>query len=121
MNIAGVHHVQLAMPANGEQAARDFYAGLFGIPEVAKPADLLKRGGLWFESVHVRIHLGVEHDFRPAKKAHPGLLVHDLPALIQKLRAAGLEVTDDERIADCQRAYVNDPFGNRIELMEPRA
>jgi catechol 2,3-dioxygenase-like lactoylglutathione lyase family enzyme len=119
MNIAGVHHVQLAMPAGGEAAARAFYSGLFGIPEVPKPADLLKRGGVWFESPVVRIHLGVEQDFRPARKAHPGLLVRDLPALIERLRAAGCEVVDDDRISDCRRAYVNDPFGNRIELMEP--
>ena len=76
--------------------------------------------GVWFESANVRIHLGVEPDFRPARKAHPGLLVKDLPALIRRLRDAGLEVIDDDRVADCHRAYVNDPFGNRIELMELR-
>ena len=117
--IAALHHVQLAMPAGGEQAAREFYSGLFGIPEVPKPADLLKRGGVWFESAQVRIHLGIEADFRPARKAHPCLLVADLPALIRRLRDAGHEVIDDDRVADCLRAYVNDPFGNRIELMEP--
>jgi catechol 2,3-dioxygenase-like lactoylglutathione lyase family enzyme len=118
--IAGIHHIQLAMPIGGEQSAREFYSHLFGIPEVPKPADLLKRGGVWFESTEVRIHLGVEADFRPARKAHPGLLVRDLPNLIERLRKAGLEVIEDDRVADCRRAYVNDPFGNRIELMEPR-
>jgi catechol 2,3-dioxygenase-like lactoylglutathione lyase family enzyme len=120
MNIAGIHHVQLAMPEGGEQTAREFYSGVLGIPEVPKPSDLLKRGGVWFESDRVRIHLGVEMGFKPAVKAHPGLLVQDLPSLIRVLRNAGFEVIDDERVADCQRAYVHDPFGNRIELMEPR-
>jgi catechol 2,3-dioxygenase-like lactoylglutathione lyase family enzyme len=117
MYIAGVHHVQLAMPEGGEHAARQFYNKLREIPEVPKPENLLKRGGVWFESNEVRIHLGVEPDFRPARKAHPALLVQDLPALINRLRQAGLEVLEDDRVADCHRAYVNDPFGNRIELM----
>jgi catechol 2,3-dioxygenase-like lactoylglutathione lyase family enzyme len=119
MKIVGVHHIQLAMPVGGEQAAREFYARFFELPEVPKPENLLKRGGVWFESELVRIHLGVEENFRPAKKAHPGLLVENLPALIQRLRDAGHEVIDDERIPGYLRAYVHDPFGNRIELMEP--
>ena len=118
MRIAGLHHVQLAMPVGGEQAARSFYGRVLGIPEVPKPENLLKRGGVWFESEHVRIHLGIEIDFRPARKAHPALLVEDLPLLIDRLREHGLEVIEDDRVTDCRRAYVNDPFGNRIEFME---
>ena len=96
--IAGIHHIQLAMPIGGEQILHvSSCSHLFGIPEVPKPADLLKRGGVWFESTEVRIHLGVEADFRPARKAHPGLLVRDLPKLIERLRKAGLEVIEDDR------------------------
>jgi catechol 2,3-dioxygenase-like lactoylglutathione lyase family enzyme len=119
MLILGIDHVQLAMPPGGEEVARGFYAGLLGIPEVPKPADRVARGGAWFETGNVKLHLGVEADFRPARKAHPALLVRDLHALAQKLRAAGVEVVEEET-ADDDRAYVADPFGNRIELIEPR-
>ena len=81
MAIIGVHHVQLAMPPGAEAEARRFYSGLLGIPEVPKPPDLAKRGGAWFETPAVRVHLGIEADFRPARKAHPGLLVDDLAGL----------------------------------------
>lgn len=121
MRIEGLNHVQLAMPKGEEQAARDFYAGLLAIPEVQKPDNLAKRGGCWFERDALKIHLGVEQDFRPAKKAHPALTVTDLPALIRILEKAGYQVDDDEPLAGYNRCYVNDPFGNRIELMEPTA
>src|SRR5882724_1289705 len=83
MRILRIDHVQLAMPAGGEQKARAFYAGLLGIPEVPKPPELARRGGAWFESGELRIHLGVDADFRPAKKAHPALQVSDLKALLE--------------------------------------
>ena len=119
MQVTGLNHVQLAMPPHGEQAARDFYFGILGIPEVLKPAHLAKRGGCWFERGPLKIHLGVEHDFRPAKKAHPALTVTDLRALIRRLEEAGIGVIEDEPLAGYDRRYVSDPFGNRIELMEP--
>jgi catechol 2,3-dioxygenase-like lactoylglutathione lyase family enzyme len=119
MPIAAIDHVQLAMPAGGEEQARTFYAGLLGIPEVPKPADRVARGGAWFETGGVRLHLGVESDFRPARKAHPALVVRDLPALVRRLLAAGVSVTEEHNPGD-DRAYVSDPFGNRIELLEPR-
>src|ERR1700747_2099775 len=81
MSVIGIDHVQLAMPAGQEERARAFYRDVLGVPETPKPADLAKRGGCWFESSHVRIHLGVDQDFRPATKAHPGLLVGDLQQL----------------------------------------
>jgi catechol 2,3-dioxygenase-like lactoylglutathione lyase family enzyme len=118
VRIVGVDHVQLAMPAGEENKARAFYAGLLGVPEVPKPEDLAKRGGVWFESPQVKIHLGVEAEFRPARKAHPGLLVEGLAELVATLRAAGCEVVE-EPMAGRPRAYVNDPFGNRLELIEP--
>jgi len=87
MAIVGIEHVQLAMPAGREADAREFYSLLHGIPEIPKPPRLAHRGGAWFESGPVKIHLGVETDFRPARKAHPALLVRDLAALsVQKAR-----------------------------------
>lgn len=117
MKIVGVDHVQLAMPRGEEEKARLFYAGLLGIPERPKPAELVKRGGAWFESAHVKIHLGVESDFRPTRKAHPALLVEGLAQLTEKLRDAGYEV-EDEPMDGRARIYVNEPFGNRLELIE---
>ena len=118
MTVIGIDHVQLAMPPGREAEARGFYGRLLGIPEAPKPAGLAARGGAWFESGSVKIHLGVEQDFRPARKAHPALLVQDLPALIERLRQAGVEVIEDS-LAGYSRVFVADPFGNRIELMEP--
>ena len=121
MTVEAVHHVQMAMPAGGEDAARGFYGGLLGLPEVPKPPALAARGGCWFESATVRIHLGVEADFRPARKAHPALLVHDLDALSTRLRDAGFEVVDDDELPDFDHVYAYDPFGNRLELLQPCA
>jgi len=120
MPVVGVDHVQLAMPAGREAEARAFYTGLLGIPEIAKPPALAARGGAWFERGGLKIHLGVDRDFRPARKAHPGLLVQGLESLVAALRAAGHAVADDEPLAGYWRVYVDDPFGNRLELMEPR-
>ena len=117
MRIVGVDHVQLAMPAGEERKARAFYSGVLGLPEIPKPAELAGRGGAWFENARVKIHLGVDQDFRPARKAHPGLVVEGLAELAEKLRRAGYEVTD-EPLNGRARIYVNDPFGNRLELME---
>ena len=118
MKIIGVDHVQLAMPAGGESKARRFYAEVIGLSEVPKPARLAARGGLWFEGAGVKIHLGVDPEFRPSRKAHPGLLVADLLDMIAALRAAGHEVVDGEPMDGYAHAYVDDPFGNRLELME---
>jgi len=119
MYIDGIEHIQLAMPAGQEDVARHFYSGLLGIREVPKPPDLVKRGGVWFESDRVKIHLGIDPDFRPARKAHPGLLVRNLNELISKLRGAGVEVVEAEPSTGYSHVYIADPFGNRIELMEP--
>jgi catechol 2,3-dioxygenase-like lactoylglutathione lyase family enzyme len=118
MTIVGIEHVQLAMPAGREAEARDFYAGLLGIPETPKPPELAKRGGVWFEDGPVKLHLGVDVDFRPARKAHPALLVRDLRALVERLREAQVEVVEDP-LEGYDRVYAFDPFGNRLELMEP--
>lgn len=120
MAVFGIDHVQLAMPAGGEAAARSFYSAIVGIPEVAKPPHLARRGGCWFESSHVKIHLGVEPDFHPARKAHPALLVNDLADLLDRCRHAGFSVAHDEPLEGYERAYVYDPFGNRLEFLEPK-
>lgn len=119
MPVRGIDHVQLAMPVGGEESARAFYSGLLGLPETPKPPNLASRGGCWFESEAVKIHLGVEEGFRPAKKAHPALLVTDLSSLLLQLEAAGVEIVNDEPLEGYDRVYVHDPFGNRLELLEP--
>jgi len=119
MTVKAIDHVQLSMPAGRESEARAFYAGILGIPEVPKPAHLSTRGGCWFERGSLKVHLGVEPEFGPAKKAHPAFIVSDLSHLATLLRAAGHAVRDDEPLEECSRIYVSDPFGNRIELLEP--
>ncbi|MBX9644161.1 MAG: VOC family protein [Novosphingobium sp.] len=116
--VTGIEHVQLAMPPGEEASAREFYSDLLGLPEVPKPPKLAARGGCWFEAPGVKVHLGVETDFRPARKAHPALLVDDLAAMMAVLEAAGLEVIPDDPVEGRPRCYVTDPFGNRIELMQ---
>ena len=112
-----IEHVQLSMPAGGEDTARRFYRDLLGMVELAKPEELAKRGGCWFASGSVQVHLGVETEFRPAKKAHPALRCADYDALTARLRAAGAEIRDDASIPGVRRCHVSDPFGNRIELI----
>lgn len=118
MAITGIEHVQLAMPAGGEQAARAFYTGLLGLPERAKPPELAARGGCWFEGPGVKVHLGVEADFRPARKAHPALLVSNLAGLVDLLEDCGFPIIADDPVDGHARCYVSDPFGNRIELIQ---
>ncbi|HET9028766.1 MAG TPA: VOC family protein [Candidatus Aquilonibacter sp.] len=113
---AAIDHVQLAMPSGGEDGARAFYVRVLGMVELPKPEELAKRGGCWFASGDAQLHLGVEDDFRPAKKAHPGLRCTDYDSLLRKLRDAGIEVTEDSATGT-PRAFVHDPFGNRIELV----
>lgn len=116
MRVERLDHVQLAMPPGGEPLARTFYQGLLEIPEVPKPPELAGRGGCWFERGDLKVHLGVEPDFRPARKAHPGLLVTGLAVLIKKLREAAYVVKEDP-VPGSYRVFVDDPFGNRIELI----
>jgi catechol 2,3-dioxygenase-like lactoylglutathione lyase family enzyme len=119
VQIVAIDHIQLAMPPGRESDARAFYEGVLGIPEVQKPSNLAARGGCWFARGSLKVHLGVEVDFRPARKAHPAFLVEDLPALVVKITAAGFHVATDEPLHGYNRVYVDDPFGNRLELMEP--
>jgi catechol 2,3-dioxygenase-like lactoylglutathione lyase family enzyme len=120
MRILSLDHVQLAMPAGREEEARSFYQGILGIPEQPKPPELAKRGGCWFASGSVKIHLGVEKDFAPARKAHPAFVVTGLAGLVADLERAGFRITTDVPLPGHDRCFVHDPFGNRIELMEKR-
>lgn len=113
-----LHHVQLAMPAGGEDAARAFYRDILGLAEVPKPEALAGRGGVWFALDGAALHLGVEDPFRPARKAHPGLLVTALDELRRRLERAGVATRADVPIDGLERIHVDDPFGNRLELLE---
>lgn len=115
----GLHHAQLAMPAAAADEARRFYVGVLGMTEVEKPPVLAARGGAWFRAGGLELHLGVEDDFRPARKAHPGILVSDLDRLVDRLRAAGGEVQWDGEFPGHRRIYAHDPFGNRLEFLQP--
>jgi catechol 2,3-dioxygenase-like lactoylglutathione lyase family enzyme len=116
--VTGIHHVQLAMPPGREADAEAFYAGVLGLTPTPKPEPLARRGGCWFRSTGVEVHLGVEAEFRPARKAHPAFRVSGLPALRQRLEAAGAPITDEPPLEGWRRLHTADPFGNRIELIE---
>jgi len=111
--VATLDHVQVAAPPGCEAAAREFYGELLGLEEVEKPEALRGRGGVWFQQLHV----GVEEDFRPARKAHPALRVQDIDAIASRLRAAGKRVEWDEALPGIRRFYTSDPWGNRVELL----
>jgi len=119
VTILRLDHIQLAIPAGGEDKGRAFYAGLLGLGEVEKPANLAGRGGCWFAAGDVRVHLGVAGDFVAASKAHPAFVVDDLSELRKRLETAGCPVVEDEPLEGYDRFYVYDPFGNRIEMMQP--
>jgi catechol 2,3-dioxygenase-like lactoylglutathione lyase family enzyme len=124
MTVYGIDHVQVSMPAGGEALARRFYGELLGLTELPKPPNLALRGGAWFQCGALQLHLGVEAEFRPAKRAHPALLVSDLAQILATLSAAGFEIKhDSEGVPGVERAFTSDPFGNRIEFVEanPRA
>jgi catechol 2,3-dioxygenase-like lactoylglutathione lyase family enzyme len=119
MKIVAIDHVQLAMPPGGEAAARRFYVGVLGFAEVLKPEAMRARGGAWFRSDAVAIHLGAEPGMRPSAKAHPALVVADLDAFARALVAGGCEWTEaHDGEPGARRGHTRDPFGNRIELIE---
>jgi catechol 2,3-dioxygenase-like lactoylglutathione lyase family enzyme len=119
MRFQRLHHVQLAIPPGGEDVARDFYGGVLGMAELAKPEALRARGGCWFRGGGWEIHLGVEQDFAPARKAHPGVLVSGLDDLAAVLVAAGRAVDWDPHFPGHRRIYSYDGHGNRLEFLEP--
>lgn len=119
MPAISIDHVQVAIPKGGEAAAREFYARLLGLLEIPKPDSLAGRGGLWLQSANIQFHLGVDPDFRPATKAHVGFSVENLPAVLRLLENAGYPIQHDDSVPGLIRAFTSDPFGNRVELLEP--
>ena len=121
MPAIALHHVQVAIPIGEEEKARAFYGGVLGLVEIPKPIKQRERGGLWFRVGALELHIGVEDDFRPAKKAHPAFLVDDLGAVIALAEAAGHPARPDMLVIEgYDRMFVSDPFGNRIELLKAR-
>jgi catechol 2,3-dioxygenase-like lactoylglutathione lyase family enzyme len=118
MTVTALDHVQLAMPAGREDEADAFYRDLLGFTIAPKPPLLAARGGRWYASGDVQLHLGVDADFRPARKAHPALAVEDLDDLAATLECAGLTPRWEDDQPGIRHCYVDDPFGNRIELLE---
>ncbi|MCM2579130.1 VOC family protein [Streptomyces meridianus] len=117
--ITALDHVQLAAPAGNEDRLRAFYTGALGMTEIPKPPPLAARGGCWFGHGKVQLHLGVEADFRPARKAHPGLRVTGIDALAARLEEHGAPVVWDEDLPGHRRFFSEDPVGNRLEFLEP--
>jgi catechol 2,3-dioxygenase-like lactoylglutathione lyase family enzyme len=117
--LSHLHHVQLAMPRGREDEARGFFVGVLGMTEIEKPPVLAARGGAWFRGGGVEIHLGVEDPFAPARKAHPGLVVDDLDDAARRVATTGQDVAWDTDFPGFRRFYAHDPFGNRLEFLEP--
>lgn len=117
MAIVALDHVQVAITPGGEEAARRFYGGVLGMPEVPKPATLAARGGVWFACGAQQLHCGVEEAVAPSRR-HPALRTDDLDALRARLEAAGFPIRPDADLPGCRRFYTEDPFGNRIECLQ---
>ena len=117
--MVGLHHVQLAMPPDDEGEAVKFYGAILGLQQIEKPEELSPLGGVWFRSGELEIHIGIEEHFRPAVRAHPAFLVRGLDLLTARIEAAGYRVEHPAPMEGFERVYVRDPFGNRVELMEP--
>ena len=116
--IEGLDHVQIAAPAGCEEKARRFFGGVLGLRELDKPAPLARRGGVWFQIGAQELHVGVEAEFAPARKAHPAFAVSDVRALATRLEAAGVEVRWDDELSGVRRFYAEDPWGNRLEFLQ---
>ena len=119
--LTAVDHVQLAAPPGSEDLLRGYYVDVLGMTEIPKPPALQARGGCWFRAGAVQLHLGIEEDFRPAKKAHPGLAVTDIEAYATRLTDHGAAVTWDDDLPGHRRFYSEDPVENRLEFLEPVA
>jgi catechol 2,3-dioxygenase-like lactoylglutathione lyase family enzyme len=117
--LRAIDHVQIAIPPGGEEKARPFYGALLGLTEVPKPQPLASRGGCWFEAGAVKVHLGVEQDFRANTKAHVAFLVEDVADIAARAVAAGYTINPDDELSDVERVFIYDPFGNRLEFLKP--
>lgn len=118
--ISHIAHIQLAAPEGCEPAARHFYGLLLGLREIEKPPALHSRGGCWFQCGDQQLHIGVEKEFRPAKKAHPAFAVADLRELREMLKSEAVPVTEEDHLPGSRRFYAEDPWGNRLEFLEYR-
>jgi catechol 2,3-dioxygenase-like lactoylglutathione lyase family enzyme len=118
VHVSGIDHIQIAAPEGCEAAAREFYGSLLGMQELEKPESLRSRGGCWFQCGSQQLHIGVQQDFRPAKKAHPAFVTVNLDELRKALLARGIKVSDDHSIPSARRFHSEDPWGNRLEFME---
>ena len=121
MSVLSLDHVQIAAPPGCEAEARRFFGALIGLEELTKPGALAARGGVWFSCGPQQLHVGVEDEFAPARKAHPAFAVRDLDELRGRLARADVTVRDDDAISGMRRFYADDPFGNRIEFVEAGA
>jgi catechol 2,3-dioxygenase-like lactoylglutathione lyase family enzyme len=119
MPLTGIAHIQLAAPPGCEPEARNFFGRLLGLEEIPKPEPLRARGGCWFKVGEKQLHIGIEDDFRPARKAHPAFSVENIRRLYEKLSNAGVRCTWDDAMDDVRRFYASDPWGNRLEFTEP--
>jgi catechol 2,3-dioxygenase-like lactoylglutathione lyase family enzyme len=119
MPILSIDHVQIAIPINSEDRARAFYSGIVGFAEIAKPPQMAERKSIWFVAGAVNLHLGIEPDFTPAKRAHPAFVVEGLDKILAACDRAGISSKPDTSFKGFRRVHVFDPFGNRLELVEP--
>jgi hypothetical protein len=119
VSLTGIDHIQLAAPPGCEPAARNFFGGLLELEEIPKPEALRARGGCWFKVGEKQLHIGIEHDFQPARKAHPAFSVENIERLYEKLSNGGVRCTWDDGVDDVRRFYASDPWGNRLEFTEP--
>ena len=118
MPILSLDHVQIAIPIGSESHARAFYSCILGFTEIEKPPQMAERKSLWFVASGVNLHLGIEPDFTPAKRAHPAFVVDGLDAILAACERAGVTTKPDTSFNYFRRVHVFDPFGNRLELME---
>jgi catechol 2,3-dioxygenase-like lactoylglutathione lyase family enzyme len=113
-----IDHIQLAAPKGCEGLAREFFSGVLGLTEVEKPQELKKRGGAWFEFGSYQLHIGVEEPFLPAKKAHPAFVIENIEELKTHLKEQKVPFREDDNVPGANRIHLNDPFGNRLEILE---
>jgi catechol 2,3-dioxygenase-like lactoylglutathione lyase family enzyme len=119
--IAGIDHIQLAAPKGCEADARGFYGAILGLREIEKPVSLRGRGGCWFQCGDQQLHIGVESDFRAAKKAHPAFAVADLDKLHESLLGNAVKIHEDDSLPGTRRFFAEDPWGNRLEFLDMKS
>ena len=119
--VARIDHLQIAAPEGCESAARDFYGSILGMKEIEKPAALRARGGCWFQCGSQQVHIGVERNSHPARKAHPAFAVFRLDELREMLKSKRVPIVEDDDLPGTRRFYAEDPWGNRIEFVETPA